>query len=427
MSYIIDRRLNGKNKSSVNRQRFLRRYRKHIKGAVSDAVKSRSITDLESGSDVTIPRGDISEPVFHHGQGGVSKRVFPGNKEFNTGDEIQRPQGGGGGGGGDGKASNSGEGEDDFTFHINRDEFLEFLFEDLELPHMVKKQLTDSSDYKLTQAGFTHEGNPERLNIIRSLRSAHARRIALSGSTRREIRELRKEQEALEAEEPLTDETKIRLADIAEQLGLLQAKVSKLPFLDTFDLKYNNLVKTPVPSSKAVMFCVMDVSGSMTQAIKDMAKRFFLLLYLFLKRTYKEIDVVFIRHHTQAKEVDEEEFFYSRETGGTIVSSAIEMTADVISDRYNPADWNIYVAQASDGDNWDGDSDACRELLLKRVLPKVQYYAYVEITTGEHQNLWHEYQRLLEAFPETFAMQKIEQLADIYPVFRELFSKKQET
>lgn len=427
MSYIIDRRLNGKNKSSVNRQRFLRRYRKHIKGAVSDAVKSRSITDLDSGSDVTIPSGDISEPVFHHGQGGVTERVFPGNKEFATGDEIQRPQGGGGGGGGEGKASNSGEGEDDFTFHINRSEFLEFLFEDLELPHMVKKQLADSSDYKLVQAGYTNEGNPERLNIVRSLRSAHARRIALSGSTRREIRELKKEQEALEQQTPYSEKTRIRLAEIAERLGLLQTKVSKLPFLDTFDLKYNNLVKTPVPSSKAVMFCVMDVSGSMTQAIKDMAKRFFLLLYLFLERSYKEIDVVFIRHHTQAKEVDEEEFFYSRETGGTIVSSAIEMTADVIDQRYSPADWNIYVAQASDGDNWDGDSDACRELLLSRVLPKVQYYAYVEITTGDHQNLWHEYQHLLESFPETFAMQKIEQPGDIYPVFRELFSKRQQT
>lgn len=426
MSYIIDRRLNGKNKSSVNRQRFLRRYRKHIQGAVSDAIKSRSITDLESGSDVSIPKGDISEPVFHHGPGGVTERVFPGNKEFATGDEIERPQGGGGGGSGQGKASNSGEGEDEFTFHINRDEFLEFLFEDLELPHMVKKQLADSGDYKLVQAGFTHEGNPERLNIIRSLRSAHARRIALSGSTRREIRALLKEQQAIEKEEPLSDEQKVRLADIQEHLKVLQSKLSKLPFLDTFDLKYNNLVKTPVPSSKAVMFCVMDVSGSMTQAIKDMAKRFFLLLYLFLKRTYKEIDVVFIRHHTQAKEVDEEEFFYSRETGGTIVSSAIEMTADVIDQRYPPSDWNIYVAQASDGDNWDGDSDACRELLLQRVLPKVQYYAYVEITTAEHQNLWHEYQRILESYPETFAMQKIEQLGDIYPVFRELFAKRQE-
>ncbi len=427
MSYIIDRRLNGKNKSSVNRQRFLRRYRQHIKRAVTEAVKQRSITDLDSGSEVTIPNRDISEPIFHHGSGGTSRRVFPGNKEFHQGDEIRRPRGGGGGGAGSGKASDSGEGVDDFTFQINRDEFLEFLFEDLELPRLVKKQLKDSSEYKLTRAGFTSSGNPERLHIVRSLRSAHARRIALSGSSRRRIRELEAEQESLLQDAANGEPSKAmqqRLAEIEEQLIALRAKVSRLPFLDTFDLKYSNLIKTPMPSSKAVMFCVMDVSGSMTQSIKDMAKRFFMLLYMFLQRAYKTIEVVFIRHHTQAKEVDEEEFFYSRETGGTIVSSAIAMTADVIQERYPYSDWNIYVAQASDGDNWDGDSDSCRELLMSKVMPMVQYFCYVEITTGEHQNLWYEYQKVLETYPDSFAMQKIEHAADIYPVFRELFHRR---
>ncbi len=425
MSYIIDRRLNGKNKSSVNRQRFLRRYKEHIKKAVTDAVKQRSITDLDSGSEITIPNRDLSEPIFHHGSGGTNTRVFPGNKEFHAGDEIQRPSGGGGGTGA-GKASDSGEGDDDFTFQINRDEFLEFLFEDLELPNMVKKQLRDSNEFKFQQAGYTNQGNPDRINIIRSLRGAHARRIALSGSTRRQIRELKAEQNELLALESAAPDParQQRLAEIEQLLMELQAKVSRLPFLDTFDLKFNNMVKVPSPSSKAVMFCIMDVSGSMTQSIKDIAKRFFLLLYMFLRKGYKEIEVVFIRHHTQAKEVDEEEFFYSRETGGTIVSSAIALAGDVIEDRYSPADWNIYIAQASDGDNWDGDSDACRELLMKRVMPYVQYYSYVEITTGEHQNLWFEYEKVRSEFPDSFAIQKIESAGDIYPVFRELFQRK---
>mgnify|MGYP003673353023 FL=1 len=425
MSYIIDRRLNGKNKSSVNRQRFLRRYQKHIRKAVTDSVKQRSITDLDSGSEINIPKGDISEPSFHHGSGGINTRVFPGNKKFVPGDRIERPQGGGGSGSGGG-ASDSGEGEDEFSFHISRDEFLEYLFEDLELPNMVKKQLHDGGDYKLTQAGFTNQGNPERLNIVRSLRSAHARRIALSGSSRRQIRALVKEQEALLCE-PSSDARDIRLAEIEQELTLLRARVSKLPFLDTFDLKFNNLIRTPIPSSKAVMFCVMDVSGSMTQSVKDVAKRFFLLLYLFLKRSYTQIDVVFIRHHTQAKEVDEEEFFYSRETGGTIVSSAISMTAEVIAERYPTSQWNIYVAQASDGDNWDGDSETCRDLLLRKIMPLVQYFAYVEITTGEHQNLWMQYEKVRAAHPDYFAMEKIEDSADIYPVFRQLFARRELT
>lgn len=100
-----------------------------------------------------------------------------------------------------------------------------------------------------------------------------------------------------------------------------------------------------------------------------MAKRFYILLYLFLSRTYKNVEVVYIRHHTQAKEVDEHEFFYSQETGGTIVSSALKLMDEVVKERYNPAQWNIYAAQASDGDNWADDSPLCHEILAKKLLP----------------------------------------------------------
>jgi len=426
MSYIIDRRLNSKKKSTVNRQRFLKRYKKHIKRAVEESVNTRSIKEIEQGGSVTIPRRDLSEPVFHHGEGGVRKRVFPGNKEFMEGDEFRRPSGGGGGGSGKGQASNSGEGMDEFTFNIDQDEFLDFMFDGLELPFLVKKQLKDSTQYETRRAGFTNSGSPEKLHVVRSLRAAHARRIALSGSQRKQIRENKKQIWELEKLLPDQDaQNKINL--LQEEIDELTARIKRLPFIDDFDLKYNNMVKVPVPSSKAVMFCVMDVSGSMTQSIKDIAKRFFILLYLFLKRNYKRIEVVFVRHHTHAKEVDEEEFFYSRETGGTIVSSALSLTGDIIHDRYPASEWNIYVAQASDGDNWDGDSDTCRQLLANRVLPSVQYFAYVEITTGPHQNLWLEYERLREEFPEEFAMHQIEGPADIYPVFRKLFEKKTES
>ena len=423
MSIIIDRRLNGKNKSTVNRQRFLDRYKKHIKKAVSEAASKRSITDVESGSEVTIPRKDLSEPTFRHGQGGRYKQVHPGNKEFVTGDRIKRPQGGGGKGSGKGKASNSGEGMDEFTFQINHDEFLEYMFDNLELPNLVRKQLQDMNEFEIRQAGYTTAGSPDRLNIIRSLRSAHARRIALSGRDRREIRKLKKELREMEVSPEDTDLERVEA--LRERIRELNVKLKKLPFIDDFDLKYNNMVKVPSPSNKAVMFCVMDVSGSMTQEIKEMAKRFFILLYLFLQRSYKEIDVVFIRHHTAAKEVDENDFFYSRETGGTIVSSALELTSEVIDDRYSPSDWNIYVAQASDGDNWEGDSSVCTRILRQKIMNKVQYFSYVEITDRAHQNLWREYEGITEEYPESFAMQQIKSPADIYPVFRRLFEKKE--
>jgi uncharacterized sporulation protein YeaH/YhbH (DUF444 family) len=426
MSYIIDRRLNGKKKSTVNRQRFLKRYKKQIKEAVEESIKQRSIQDLDRGGKITIPRKDTNEPMFHHGQGGKQTRVFPGNKEFTKGDEFQRPQGGGGGGGGgQGQASNQGEGEDEFSFHINQEEFLDFMFEDLELPYLVKKQLKDSTSFETRRAGFTTAGSPDKLNIVRSLRAAHARRIALSGPNRHEIRTLKRRLWDLE-EQPVSEIRNAEMAEIREKITELEKSVKKLPFIDEFDLRYNNMVKHPVPSSKAVMFCLMDVSGSMTQSIKEMAKRFFILLYLFLRRNYKHIEVVFIRHHTHAKEVTEEEFFYSRETGGTIVSSALDLTAEILQKRYPRNDWNVYVAQASDGDNWEGDSQRCSNILYKEILKEVQYFAYVEITNGPHQNLWEEYLQVHKRHPDQFAIQHIEEMSDIYPVFRKLFERKTE-
>ncbi len=424
MSIIIDRRLNGKNKSAVNRQRFMNRYRKHIKKAVSESVNQRSITDVESGSSITIPTRDLSEPVFHHGSGGDHQQVLPGNKEFVAGDRIKRPQSGSGqGGSGEGEASDKGEGMDEFTFNINHDEFLEFMFDGLELPNMREKQMKEMVEFTTQQAGFTTAGPSDRLNIVRSLRSAHARRIALSGGARRDIRKMKRELRELEVHPDKKDEERANY--LREEIKALNGKLKKLPFIDDIDLRYNNFVKIPRPSNKAVMFCVMDVSGSMTQDIKDMAKRFFLLLYLFLERSYKQIEVVFIRHHTAAKEVDEEDFFYSRETGGTIVSSALEMTRDIITKRYSPNDWNIYVAQASDGDNWEGDSSVCSKILTEGLMPLVQYFSYVEITDRQHQNLWREYEGIQDQHPDTFAMEQIKSAADIYPVFRRLFARKE--
>lgn len=184
------------------------------------------------------------------------------------------------------------------------------------------------------------------------------------------------------------------------------------------------MIKQPVPRSKAVMFCIMDVSGSMDQATKDIAKRFFILLYLFLQRNYEKTEIVFIRHHTSAKEVDEDEFFHSRETGGTVVSSALRLMQEIIQDRYSPEQWNIYGAQASDGDNWGEDSDVCRDILIDELLPNCQYFSYIEITNNEHQALWNVYETIHDQYPDSFALQHIRGVGDIYPVFRELFHKK---
>ncbi|MFL0798030.1 MAG: YeaH/YhbH family protein [Cellvibrionaceae bacterium] len=424
MSYIIDRRLNQKHKSTVNRQRFLRRYKQHIKKAVSDAVNKRSITDIEQGEKISIPSKDLQEPVFQQGKGGKNTRVLPGNKEFEAGDRIQRPKGGGGGGGGgQGEASDQGEGEDEFVFQISQEEFLNFMFDDLELPNLVKRQLAGTEEFKFVRAGFSNEGSPGRMNIVRTLRSAQARRIALTAGKRKKLQKIEAEiEEMKKQDDALLDHKKLN--ELMEKAAKLRSLINKIPFLDDFDLKYNLLAKQPIPRSKAVMFCLMDVSGSMTQDHKDMAKRFFILLYLFLQRNYDKIEVVFIRHHTAAKEVDEQEFFYSRETGGTIVSSALKLMHEVIEERYPPGEWNIYGAQASDGDNWNDDSKTCYEIITNKLLPLLQHYAYVEITPRDHQALWHEYERIHHANPDAFALQQIKGPEDIYPVFRDLFQKR---
>jgi len=417
---IIDRRPNGKHKGAVNRQRFLRRYRKHIKEAVADAVNKRSITDTDRGDEISIPRKDVSEPQFRHGKGGRQRQVLPGNKEFITGDKIARTAGGAGSSGIGGQASNTGEGMDEFVFELTQQEFLDFMFEDLELPNLVKKQLKDTEAYKLIKGGYTSDGIPARLNVVQSLRGAHARRIALGGAIRRHIKELEEELETIGEQAESED----RVQEIKIELDRLDRRLNHIPFLDEFDLRYNILIQQPLPTSSAVMFCLMDVSGSMTQDIKDLAKRFFILLHLFLKRNYQKIDIVFIRHHTIASEVDEEEFFYSRETGGTVVSSALKLMEEIVRERYPTSDWNIYAAQASDGENWADDSPQCRDILEGSILPNVQYYAYVEINSGEDQALWHAYEEILEKHPDRFAMRKVTDPSDIFPVFRDLFERK---
>ena len=420
MATLIDRRLDGKNKSAVNRQRFIRRFKNQIKKAVTEAMNGRSITDIDNGEKVNIPARDLSEPVFGHGPGGRREMIHPGNKEFVAGDRVPRPQGGGSGGGGSGQASNSGEGEDDFVFELSREEFLELFFEDLELPNLVRTQLAKLTEFKSVRAGFSSAGNPANIDVVRSLKGALARRMALAAPYTRRLHEAEEQLQAL-LDNPPVDE--IQAHELREEIEHLRARARAVPFIDTFDLRYANRVKQPQPTTQAVMFCIMDVSGSMDRARKDLAKRFFTLLYLFLKRNYEKIEVVFIRHHTVAKEVDEQEFFYSRETGGTVVSSALQLTSETMRARYPSSSWNIYVAQASDGDNWHHDSPICRDILLKQIMPFVRYYAYIEITPDRHQSLWETYEEVKEQYPY-FAMRQIDGPADIYPVFRDLFKRR---
>ena len=424
MQQIIDRRLAGKNKSIGNRERFLRRHKDQIREAVKRAIDGRGIRDVERGEDIHIPKKDLTEPVFGHGQGGVREVVHPGNQEYVRGDKIERPKGGqAGGGSGKGQASDQGEGEDDFVFALSKEEFMQVFFDDLALPNLVRTQLAEVPEWKSHRAGYSNDGTPNNLHVVRSMRGALGRRIALGNGPRRELRE--KEERLFDMQAALQPGDAAAEAAVlawAEEVRLLRSRIQRIPFLDPIDLRFRNRVKVPVPTSRAVMFCVMDVSGSMDEARKALSKRFFILLYLFLTRYYEKIELVFIRHHTQAQEVDEENFFHARETGGTVVSSALVLMEEIIRARYDPGAWNIYGAQASDGDNWHHDSGRCRELLSEKILPLVRYFAYVQVAE-EEQNLWDEYLHLTASHKQ-FAMRKAVDAAQIYPVFRDLFKKE---
>ncbi len=420
MSEIIDRRENPRHKSAVNAQRFLKRYRAQVREAVARAIGGRKIAEADRDASISIPARDLSEPTFHHGSGGKREVILPGNKEYVTGDEIARPSGGGRGSGSG--ASDDGEGEDSFRFRLSREEFLDFFFEDMALPDLIKTQLASILHHRTARAGYRTDGTPSNLAIIRTMRESLARRIAFQGPHYTRLHELEAELEALGGAE--ADRADPRVAALLEEIAELRRRIAAIPFIDTFDLRFRNRVVQPLPIAQAVMFCLMDVSGSMDETRKDLAKRFFILLHLFLKRHYERIEIVFIRHHTTAKVVDEEEFFHSAETGGTVVSSALTLTDEVIRDRFPLDQWNIYIAQASDGDNWEGDSPRCLELLVNELLPKVQYFTYVEITTGEPQNLWVHYEQAKAARPN-LALGRIRDRTDIYPVLRELFAKKE--
>ncbi len=423
---IVDRRLNPKSKSLGNRQRFLRRAKAEIREAVKDAIKNRKVSEADGGEKVTIRSKNLREPSFGLGRGiGNRDFVLPGNEQYRVGDAIPKPPGGGGGGGKGRDGSPDGEGQDEFSFVLSRDEFLDLFFDDLKLPNLVKVKLKDLKVSKPARAGFSADGSPARLNHVRTMRNSLGRRIALRRPTEAEIKALEVALAAAEAEAPRNE---IAIAELARQLEHKRRMRKTIAFIDPLDLRYNRFERVPKPTTQAVMFCLMDASASMTESLKDLAKRFFMLLHLFLTRHYREVHIVFIRHTSTAVTVDEETFFRGTETGGTVISSALEEMLRVVRASYSPADWNIYAAQASDGDNFHDDMPRCMELLTKDILPICQYFAYIETAHGERYSdtletqVWSGYSELEDANAANFAMRRVTSPEDIFPVFRDLFS-----
>jgi uncharacterized sporulation protein YeaH/YhbH (DUF444 family) len=324
---------------------------------------------------------------------------------------------------GRGRQTEPGEGdsEDDFRFVLSRDEFVDLFLDDLELPDLAKRKLAEAESEGLHRAGYTTSGSPANISVSRTVRLALARRVALRRPRPEAIAALEAELEAC-AEE--------RRVELMAEIEALKAKARRIPFIDPIDIRYRRFENIPKPVAQAVMFCLMDVSGSMTEHMKDLAKRFYMLLYVFLKRRYRHVEIVFIRHTDRAEEVDENTFFHGPASGGTLVSSALEAMHEIVRSRFRPADWNIYAAQASDGDNSHSDGEAVSRLLTEMILPVSQFFAYLEV--GESggstfdmpdSSLWSLYQRL-RADGVPLSMRKVSDRSEIFPVFHDLFQRR---
>lgn len=421
---IIDRRENPSGKSIGNRERFIKRAKEALRKSVKEGFLDRSITS-EEGQDVTIPSRDIREPSFKNNPNtGKQDFILPGNEDLIPGDVIPRPKSGQGSGGNGNGASGDGEGEDSFTFSLSRDEYYDILFEDLELPDLIKKSLKKTTSVETHRSGYTNVGSPSQLDLLPTMKNSIGRRIALKKPKKKDIEEL----ESLIAEEESKGND---VTLLLEKLDKMKRKAKVVAFIDPIDLRYRNYEKVPKPKDNAVMFCVMDVSGSMGDKEKDLAKRFYLLLYMFLKKQYKNVEIVYIRHHTVARECTEEEFFYSKETGGTVVSTGFTLMRDIQRERYPVSDWNVYCAQTSDGDSWHSDNETLVEVLKNDILPVVQYFNYIEVDGSNRtyyysngsSELWPIYKNL-EMSHKNMVMKRVTGPSEVYAAFRQLFSKE---
>ena len=422
---IIDRRPNPHGKNLDNRQRVLARARAAVRQATRTAVEQGTLREIARDQTVTIPSDMLNEPSFHTVfSSGTRQIVFSGNHEFSKGDRLPRPKRGSGNAGGNGESAGSaGEGQDGFRFVLTRDEFLDLFFDDLELPDLVKSQIVATETMIPMRAGISIDGTPSQIDMSRTMRQSMARRIGLRRPKPPEVYALEADVAVLERDGDVAG----RLPVLRAELELALRRLARVPWVDPVDLRYRRFTQTPQPAARAVMFCLMDVSGSMTEQMKDIAKRFFLLLHVFLERRYKRVDLVFIRHTEVAEEVDENTFFTDPRTGGTVVSTALAEFRRIQRDRYPRDSWNIYAAQASDGDNSSADTQKSVGLLESDILPVVQHYAYIEIGSAAvirgATDLWRGYEPLSQRAPR-LAMRRVAGPGDIFPVFRDLFRRR---
>jgi uncharacterized sporulation protein YeaH/YhbH (DUF444 family) len=419
-SVIVDRRPE-KGKSTANRQRVLKRLDSALKAQVDKLIARKKLKEHDAAVEVSVERKDVKEPSFSLDPAtGSMGRVVPGNEHYRVGDKIPRdPAQRQGRGAGSGAGEGESDDEDTFRFALSREEYLSLLFDELELPPLVKKDLLEIDENRFRRGGVVRYGNPGTVCVARTFKASIGRRVAAEAL----------HEEALEAAEAALNvalagavPARVRAARLA--LEEVQQRGADIPFLDPVDLRHRALVEVQAPRTAAVMFCLMDVSSSMDETRKDLAKRFFTLLYLFLSRKYQKVELVFIRHTDQAQEVDEDTFFNGTQAGSTKVVSALVKMHEVISQRFPASHYNIFGAQASDGDSFGADSTESSAYLLSQLLPFSRYFVYAEVGDRSEQgstSLWSAYD---DIECEHFNMAAVRTRDEVYPALAKLFQRE---
>lgn len=404
----------GRERSAEDRRRHKELVEESIKKNIGNIIAEESIIGQSGNKKIKIPVRGIREYSFIYGRN--IRGTASGDGDERRGDVVgEEAEGNAGGTNGAGNQ----EGEDIYETEITIEELVNYLFDDLELPHLDRKKLAENeSENGFRNSGYQRKGIPPRLAKRRSA----IEKIKRRKSYQRNLREAGKETGSHQG--PDTEDEIRPRKDITPDFPD-QSKIERFPFTED-DLRYRRLREKRRKDFNAAVICIMDVSGSMDQTKKYMARSFYFLLYQFLKHRYSNVEVVFVAHTTTAKEVGELEFFHRGESGGTYISSGYEKALEIIEQRYNPANWNIYAFHCSDGDNWTEDNKKAVEL-AGRLCEVCNLFGYGEIVPGYYYSgstVKSEFQKSIRA--DNFIIVTMSRKDDIIMGLKYLLEKEEE-
>lgn len=434
----VDRRKSSKHKSLGNRQKLLDRIKESIRTAkpedIADGgVKAQGTSQKRTLSNpVKIAKDALHEPTFHYDpSSGIRDVVLIGNDRFERGDKFPVDDGSGGEGRGNRAGRGGGDQEDDFIINISRNEFFDVFFEDCELPDLQESSQKELPDAVSKPAGFQREGNASQLSVIRSYRNSLGRRNALTAESRNELQELEEELSIIDANlaiNPLNSTLISKHKELTLKIEAIRSKICLVPFFEKLDLRYRKTEKVQVKQAEAVLVMVMDISGSMDEDKKRIARKFFSLQYAFIKRKYPNTDLVFIAHTEDADEMNEDEFFSTRKSGGTVVSSGLKLALDIIKSRYDSNTTNIYLSYAGDGDNWDSDNALVMDTLEKGLLYKLRHMVYTQVGKAlpysySNGGLWNVVNSVAKGNKKLHTLKIISE-TDVFGAFKSVYQKR---